>query len=166
MGLDNTNQRSRRLLGHSWITLSASKVQGHIPQPRIRWLVCRLLQIFEARPGCNYRRCELSHGREKLSLAGITRTLRPCNAWCLDLSKCCKVSLGQNAATLGGSRPLTVSCSYTEIMPAHSQGLGTLSAPPPPVAVSVGHETDSAWDSRLMAQFVPIQRAGAALVSG
>lgn len=60
----------------------------------------------------------------------------------LALLHCCKASLGQNAATLGGSRPLTASCSYTEIMLAHPQGLaeaicGWLSQPPSPsVAVS------------------------------
>lgn len=63
--------------------------------------------------------------------------------WCLDLLDCCRVSLGQIAATLGGPRPLTMSCSYTEIMPAPSQGLaeaicGGLSQPL--VAVSAGHE--------------------------
>lgn len=135
MGLDDPGQRSRRLLGHSWITLSASMVEGHIPQPRVRWLVCRFLQIVGARPESNYRWCELSSGRGELLLAGSTTTLRPCKAWCLDLLKCCKVSLGQNAATLGESRPLTASCSYTEIMPVHPQGLteaicGGLSQPP------------------------------------
>lgn len=62
--------------------------------------------------------------------------------WCLVLLKCCKVSLGQNAATLGESRPLTASCSYTEIMSIH-RGLaeaicGRLSQPP--VAVSARYE--------------------------
>lgn len=62
--------------------------------------------------------------------------------WCLVLLKCCKVSLGRNAATLGESRPLTASCSYTEIMSIH-RGLaeaicGGLSQPP--VAVSARYE--------------------------
>jgi len=66
MGRDNTSQRSRRLLDHSCITLSALKVGGHIPQPRIRWLVCIFLQIVVDQ--ANYR-CGVS-----CPLAGTTLT--------------------------------------------------------------------------------------------
>ena len=125
MGRDNTNQRSRRLLGHSWITLSAPIVGltnhslgfGGLCADSCRWSGKGLVATTggvscpSAGKNCHWL---ASPGPCGLARHGVLTCLSAAG------------SLGQNAATLGRSRPLTLSCSYTEIMPARPQGLAVV----------------------------------------
>lgn len=122
---------------HSWTTLSASKVGGShttasdsvacVQIPADSWDKARVqlpVLCVVPRPG---KTVTGWHHQVPAALQGMV--------YVLDLLHCCKASLGQNAATLGGSRPLTASCSYTEIMLAHPLWLaeaicGGLSQPP------------------------------------